>query len=160
MVEYEVVVGTRKRKQTRTFGAESPTAKRLKRNIRGSKYSDALHGELSRKEEGIIIRSWERFWDPSRARDILRDAGVIDRLEKQTARNFLVKALAKSRDIIKEAERYPIPFLYLAWTLVQSIEAPALVTSFVAVGAVNVGGVAKSISIGALVCSAELTSSI
>jgi hypothetical protein len=48
------------------------------------------------------------------------------------------------------------PFLYLAWTLVQPIEAPTLVTSLAVVGVVNVGGVAKSSSIGALVCSAEL----
>jgi hypothetical protein len=63
--------------------------------------------------------SCEKFWDPSRARDILRDAGVFDRLEKQTARYLFVKALAESRDVVRDAERYPIPFLYLAWTLVQ-----------------------------------------
>jgi hypothetical protein len=72
-------------------------AKRLKHNIHGSKYSDALHGELSRKEERLIARSWERFWDPSRARDILRDAGVFERLEEQTARNLLFKAIEKFR---------------------------------------------------------------
>jgi hypothetical protein len=55
VVEEEMVLGTRKRKQTRTFGAESPMAKRLKRDIRGSKYADALHGELSRKEERMIV---------------------------------------------------------------------------------------------------------
>jgi hypothetical protein len=60
----------------------------------------------------MIVRSWEKFWDPSRARDILRDAGVFDRLEKQTARNLFVKAVAESRDVVREAERYPIPFLY------------------------------------------------
>jgi hypothetical protein len=32
------VLDTRKRKQTRTFGSESPMAKRLKRNTRGSKF--------------------------------------------------------------------------------------------------------------------------
>jgi hypothetical protein len=41
-----------------------------------------------------------------------------------------------------------------------ALQAPALVTSFVVVGAVNVGGVAKSSSIEALVCSAELIVSI
>jgi hypothetical protein len=114
--------------------------KRLKRNIRGSNYSDALHGELSRNEERMVVRSWEMFWDPSRARDILRDAGVFDRLEEQAVRNLLVKALAKSRDVIGEAKRYPIPFLYVAWTLVQPIEAPALVTSFAVVDAVKCWG--------------------
>jgi hypothetical protein len=69
---------------------------------------------------------------------------------------LLDKALPKSRDVVRESERYPIPFLYVAWTLVQPIEAPALVASFVVVGAVNVGGVAKSTSIGAIVCSAGL----
>jgi hypothetical protein len=59
----------------------------------------------------MIVRSWEKFWDPFRARDILRDAGVFDRLEKQTARNLLGKALAESRDVVREAERYPNPFL-------------------------------------------------
>jgi hypothetical protein len=45
--------------------------------------------------------------------------------------------------------------------MVQPLEAPALVTSFAVVGAVNVGGVvAKSSSIGAFVCSAELIVSI
>jgi hypothetical protein len=62
----------------------------------------------------MIVRSLEKYWDPSRARDILRDAGVFDRLEKQTARYLFVKgqALAESRDVVREAERYPIPFLY------------------------------------------------
>jgi hypothetical protein len=108
-VEEEMVLGTRKRKQTRTFGAESPMAKRLKRNIHGSKYSDALHGELSMSEESMIVRSGEGFWEPSRARNFLRDAGVFDQLEEQKARNLIVKALAKSRDVVREAERYPIP---------------------------------------------------
>jgi hypothetical protein len=66
----------------------------------------------------MIIRSSERVWDLSRARDILRDAGVFDRLEEQTARNLLVKALAESWEVIREAEQYAIPFLSLAWTLV------------------------------------------
>jgi hypothetical protein len=45
--------------------------------------------------------------------------------------------------------------------MVQPLEAPALVSSLVVIGAVNVGGVvAKSTSIGALVCSAELIVSI
>jgi nitrate reductase NapE component len=108
----------------------------------------------------MIVRRWEGVWDPSRARDILRDAGVFDRLEDQTARNLLVKALAKFRDVIREAERYLIPFLFLAWTLVWPIEAPALVTSFIFVVALNAGGGAKSTSIGATVCSAELIVSI
>jgi hypothetical protein len=81
VVEEETVLDTRKRKQTRTFGAESPYYQALTRNTRGSKYWNALHGELSRKEERMIVRSWEKFWDPSRARDIPRDAGVFDRLE-------------------------------------------------------------------------------
>jgi hypothetical protein len=120
-----------------------------------------LHGELSRREERMIVRSWEKFWDPSRARDILRDAGVFDRLEEQTARNLLFKALEKFRNVMREAARgYPIPLPYLAWALVQSTEAPALVTSFVVVGAVNVAGVAKFSYIGAIVCSADLIVSI
>jgi hypothetical protein len=36
--EEETVLDIRKRKKKRTFGAESPKAKRLKRNTRGSKY--------------------------------------------------------------------------------------------------------------------------
>jgi hypothetical protein len=127
-------------------------AKRLKRNIHGSKYSDALHGELSRKEERMIVRSWERFWDPSRARDILRDAGVFERLEEKTARNLLFKAIEKFRKVVREAERYPIPLPSLSVDTGSADSGPALVTSFVVVGAVNVGGS----SIGAIVCSAEL----
>jgi hypothetical protein len=122
VVAVEMVLGTRKRKQTRTFGAESPVAKRLKRNIHGSKCLDALHEELSRKEKIAIVRSWERVLDPSRARDIFRTPVFsIDCRSKQHV-TLLVKALAKSRDVIREAERYPIPFLYFAWTLVQPIE--------------------------------------
>jgi hypothetical protein len=45
----------------------------------------------------MIGRSWEKFWDPSRARDILRDAGVFDRLEKQTARYLFVKGQGARR---------------------------------------------------------------
>jgi hypothetical protein len=38
VVEEETVLDTRKRKQTRTFGAESPYYQALTRNTRGSKY--------------------------------------------------------------------------------------------------------------------------
>jgi hypothetical protein len=78
-------------------------AKRLKRNSRGSKYSDALHWRVVK--ERMIVRSWERCLDPSRARDSHRYAGGSDRLEEQTARNLLIEALAKSRDVVREAER-------------------------------------------------------
>jgi hypothetical protein len=35
-------------------------------------------------------------------------------LEEQTARNLLIEALSKSRDVVREAERYPVTFLYVA----------------------------------------------
>jgi hypothetical protein len=109
-ITVETTVGT----LSRIFGVEYPMGMRLKRNTRGSKNSDALHGELSRKEERMIVRSWERFSDPSRARDTHRCVGGSDRLEEQTACNLLIEALANSRDIAREAERYPVAFLYVA----------------------------------------------
>jgi hypothetical protein len=51
VVEDHMILGTRKREQNRTFGAESPMAKRLKRNTRGSKNSDAMHWRVV-KERG------------------------------------------------------------------------------------------------------------
>jgi hypothetical protein len=62
----------------------------------------------------MIGRSWRRCWASSRARDIHRYAGVFDRLEEQTARDLLIEALVKSRDVVREAERYPVPSLSLA----------------------------------------------
>jgi hypothetical protein len=70
-------------------------------------------GELSRKEERMIDRSWERFSDPSLARDTHGYASVSDRLEEQTASNVLIEALDKSRVVVREAERYPVTFHYL-----------------------------------------------
>jgi hypothetical protein len=87
-------------------------AKRLKRNTRGSKNSDAMHWRVVKEKK--IVRSWEMFSDPSRARDIHRYDSVSDRLEEQTANNLLIEALAKSRDVVREGERYPVTFQYLA----------------------------------------------
>jgi hypothetical protein len=61
VVEEEMPLGIRNRKQTRTFGAESPMAKNLKRNACHSKYSDSMNGEVSRKEDRMIARSWKAF---------------------------------------------------------------------------------------------------
>jgi hypothetical protein len=87
-------------------------AKRLKRNTRGSKNSDAVHWRVVKEE--MIVRSSEKFSDPSRARDIHRYASVSNRLEEQTASNLLIEALAKSQDVVREGERYPVTFHYLA----------------------------------------------
>jgi hypothetical protein len=135
-------------------------AKRLTRNTLGSKYSNDMNGELSRKEKRMIVRSWEGFWDLSRVLGILRDAGVFDRFEKKTARNLLVKALEKSRDVFRETERYPMPLPLLSVYTGSADRRSRPVTSFVVVGAVNIGGVAKYNSIGALFCSAGLLVSI
>jgi hypothetical protein len=60
----------------------------------------------------VTVRSWESFPDPNKARDIHRYASISGRLEELIARNLLVEALEKSRDVVREAERYPITFLY------------------------------------------------
>jgi hypothetical protein len=110
----DITVETTVETFNRISGAESPMAKRLKRNTRGSKNSDALHGELSRKEERMLVRIWERFSDPFRARDTHRCVGGSGRLEEQKASNLLIEALSKSRDVVREAERYPVNFLDVA----------------------------------------------
>ena len=60
----------------------------------------------------MTVRNWESFSDPIKARDIHRYASISDRLEELIARNVLVESLAKSRDIVREAQRYPVTFLY------------------------------------------------
>jgi hypothetical protein len=151
-----MALGTRKRKQTRTFGAESPMAKPLTRYSRSSKYSNAMHGELSRKEERIIVRSWERLGThlvPAAFSDMPVFSIDCSNEQHVTCSPWPSQSPGTLSGKLK---RIRSRFLFLAWTLVQTVEAPALVTSFVVLCAVNVEGDAESTSIGALVCSAEL----
>ena len=62
----------------------------------------------------MTVRSWENFSDPIKARDIHRYASISGRLKELIARNLLIEALAKSRDVVREAERYPVTFPYPA----------------------------------------------
>jgi hypothetical protein len=110
----ELIVGTRKRKRTRTYGTiDSPDADGGKASRRAQRSSRAKggveHGVLTRKEERQLFRSWRKFGAVSRTADILRDAGVADRIDEGAARGLLEAALATARAELRRARDNPRP---------------------------------------------------
>lgn len=105
VLESELVPSTRKRKQTKTFGAESPRAgKRARRATRSSRSSAQPNGALSTKEERAIFRSWKKFGSPSRVEDILQDAGMVDRIDQAKALKLLSEALDAAKSAVEKAD--------------------------------------------------------
>lgn len=103
----EIVVGTRKRKKVKTFGAtDSPeSTKRPRRRTKGSKSLDSTSGALNKKEERMIFRSWRKFGDISRVGDILADAGVSNRISENDAHRLLSDALSNAINKVREVDR-------------------------------------------------------
>jgi chromodomain-helicase-DNA-binding protein 1 len=106
----DVIVGRRKRKQTKSYGAadspDSVSKRSSRRSQRSAKQKGVLeHGVLSRKEERQMFRSWRKYGDLARIRDILRDAGVDDRIDEEEARRLLYDCLVAARQKLRDTAK-------------------------------------------------------
>eukprot|EP00177_Eucheuma_denticulatum_P008128 GFKZ01014809.1.p1 GENE.GFKZ01014809.1~~GFKZ01014809.1.p1 ORF type:complete len:1687 (+),score=291.31 GFKZ01014809.1:317-5377(+) len=101
----DMVLGTRRRKRTETFNADSPQGKRRRvarsRTMHLGKVMDVE--ELSEKEQRSFFRSMRKFGDPDVIITIIRDAGLEDRLDEEFARNLFSDILEKARVAVEEA---------------------------------------------------------
>lgn len=109
----DLIFGRRKRKQTKSYvSPDSPdagVAKSSRRPQRNTKQKGVLeHGVLSRKEERQVFKSWRKYGDLSRIGDILRDAGLEDRIDEEVARGLLSNCLVDAQRKLQEAADNPV----------------------------------------------------
>lgn len=107
-VTEELVAGTRRRKRTKAFGAESPGDGKRRRVTRTGKTSGGLdggRGELSAKEKRSLLRSLRKFGDPRMVAAIVKDAGLENRIEESEAAALLHNAITTAREVVDRAQK-------------------------------------------------------
>lgn len=105
MAADDVVLGTRRRKRTKTFSAESPRdgkRRRVTRTSRNMPGKIADSEELSPKEQRSLLRSLRKFGDPRLVSVIARDSGLQDRVEEDLVSVLLEECLEGARMTIRE----------------------------------------------------------
>lgn len=100
----EVVLGTRRRKRTKQFSADSPRGEKRRRVTRGArllngKVSDV--DELSDKEQRSLLRSLKKFGDPNLIEIIIKDAGLQDRIDEGLAKSLLRDCLLLAKEAVE-----------------------------------------------------------
>lgn len=103
----DMVLGTRRRKRTKTFNADSPRdgkRRRVTRGVRpmGGKVTDA--DELTAKEQRSLFRSLRKFGDPSLVTVIIKDAGLQDRIDEDLGRSLIVDCLDRAKAAIEDSQ--------------------------------------------------------
>lgn len=96
----DVVLGTRRRKRTKTFNADSPRDGKRRRVTRTGRPIEgkAVDGDgLSQKEQRALLRSLRKFGDPKLLPIIIKDAGLQDRVEEDLAGALLAECLDTAR---------------------------------------------------------------
>lgn len=104
----DVVLGTRRRKRTTTFGADSPKGGKRRRTTRAARHftmkvTDVE--ELFDKEQRSLLRSLRKFGDPVLVEIILKDSGLHDRIEEDFAKSLLDECLGKAQAAIDIAHK-------------------------------------------------------
>ena len=104
----DTVIGTRRRKRPKTFGADSPRAGKRRRGTRGSaivsgKVADQY--ELTEKERRSLFRSFRKFGDPELAQRIVKDSGLLDRIDPELAKTIFEECIEFAKSAIEEAKQ-------------------------------------------------------
>lgn len=101
----DMVLGTRRRKRTKTFGADSPHDGKRRRVTRGvrtvMKVTDP--DELTAKEQRCLLRSLRKFGDATLITIIVKDAGLEDRIEEELGQAMITDCLDQAKAAVKAA---------------------------------------------------------
>lgn len=97
-----IVMGTRRRKKTSSY-IDDDLNDRKRRRVNRSRRLQDEDGILSEKEKRALLKSFKRFGDPRRASDILADAGLERRIEKEAAMDMLQEALDIAKSYVEDS---------------------------------------------------------
>lgn len=103
----DMVLGRRRRKRVKTFSADSPRDEKRRRTTRGSRSTAEKAtdmDELSSKEQKSFLRSLRKFGDPALIGEIIKDAGLEDRMDEDLGSTLFNECVSRAQLAVEDMQ--------------------------------------------------------
>lgn len=102
-----MVLGRRRRKRVKTFSTDSPHDEKRRRVTRGARSAVGRAADvedLSLKEQKSFFRSLRKFGDPTLIGEIIKDAGLEDRMEEELGSSLFNECVRRAQLAVEDAQ--------------------------------------------------------